>query len=194
MQIIKEDEHLSYYNYIHKRDNSIATTKVIVKPNGKVLELSALTFKKQLSDFLDDCPDIVAKLESREYRYKDHARLFADYNDCDQNVALTSSTPTTVSTENAIVASNISPAETETPVADTNRKKLSKIEVFRSYVESLEDFAYSGDVLEWLSDVENRIIQNRDIPNYLWSSLNAMTKEPAELQEKAETLQNDLEN
>lgn len=195
MQIIKEDEHISYYNYIHKRDNSIMTTKVVAKPNGETLELSGLTFRKQVTEFLEDCPEIIAKLEAKEYRYKEHEQLFADYNECLQQPSVKPVVQTTVTTEVAVIALNTSAAETPlVPIDDTIKEKLTRIGEFRKYVNGLQNFAYTNDILEWLSDVEQRISQNREIPNYLWSSLNAMTEEHSELQGKAMELKKGLEN
>ncbi len=195
MQIIKEDEHISYYNYIHKRDNSIMTTKVVAKPNGETLELSGLTFRKQVTEFLEDCPEIIAKLEAKEYRYKDYEQLFADYNECLQQLSEKPFIPTTVRAKAAVIALNTSAAETIlVPIDDTIKEKLTRIDEFHKYVNGLQNFTYTNDVLEWLSDVEQRISQNREIPNYLWSSLKAMTEEHPELQKKAKELKKDLEN
>ena len=195
MQIIKEDEHISYYNYIHKRDNAIMTTKVAIKPDGEALELSGLTFRKQVTEFLEDCPEIVAKLDAKKYRFKDHEKLFADYNACDQKLIISSTTPTSAVTTAAVVTTTVSATEPErASIEDSQQEKLSKVDEFRKYVTGLDGFAYSNDVLEWLSDVENRVTQNREIPNYLWNSLNSMTQEKPELQGKAEKLKKDLEN
>ncbi len=194
MQIIKEYEHISYYNYIRKGNNSILTTKVATKPNGEAVELSGLTFRKQVTEFLDDCPEIVAKLESKKYRYKDYEKLFADYNNCEQPLVLAQG-PSSTATEVTAATTIVSTTETaEASIDDTVQEKLTKVDEFGKYVAGLKDFAYANDVLEWLSDVENRIRQNREIPNYLWSSLNAMTEEQTELNEKAEELKKDLEN
>jgi hypothetical protein len=194
MQIIKEDENISYYNYIHKRDNATMTTKVAVKPDGEALELSGLTFRKQVTEFLEDCPEIVAKLDAKEYRFKDHEKLFADYNDCDQKLIVSSTSPTSAVTTAAVVTTTVSATEPErASVDDSQQEKLSRVDEFRKYVIGLDGFAYSNDVLEWLSDVENRVTQNREIPNYLWNSLNSMTQEKPELQGKAEKLKKDLE-
>lgn len=195
MQIIKEDEHISYYNYIHKRDNSIMTTKVVAKPNGETIELSGLTFRKQVTEFLEDCPEIIAKLEAKQYRYKDYEQLFADYNECLQQPSVKPFIPTTVRAKAAVIALNTSAVETTLiPIDDTMKERITKIDEFRKYVTTLQNFTYTNDVLEWLSDVEQRISQNREIPNYLWNSLNAMAEERPELQGKAMELKKGLEN
>ncbi len=193
MRIIKEEKNISYYNYIHKRDNSLLTTKVVVKPNGEFIEFSAMNFRKKVTEFLKDCPEIVARLEAKKYRYKEHEQLFADYNDCGQKLIVSNSTPASTAT-NAALATTISTQTESVSIDDSQQEKLSSVEEFRKYVTTLQDFEYSSDVLEWLSDIETRIRQNREIPNYLWSSLNEMSEEHTELQRKAEDLKKDLGN
>lgn len=192
MQILKEDKNLSYYNYIHKRDNSIAASKVVVKPNGESLELSALTFRKQITEFLGDCPSIVVKLDAKQYRYRDYEELFADYNDCaTQNTQV-------VTDSQPVNNTSASTATVETGIAATatagtaTEARLSQIDEFRKYVRGLDNFDHSRDVLEWLTDVEYRVSQGKEIPNYLWSSLNAMTTGNQELQNKADQLKLEL--
>ena len=224
MQILKEDERISYYNHIHKRENSVATTKVAIKPNGDALELSALTFKKQVLEFLDDCPSIVAKVENKEYRYKDYEKLFTDYNNCDEklvvvsnqennnskdissstqvNAAVGTGTGTTaaISSENSSIQAPTPSSNSNTsaeaaqlsPQNNAKNNKLDKVDDFRGYVRSLNNFSRSRDVLEWLTEIEFRVIEDREIPNFLWSSLEEMSKDHPGLSEKSKALKDDL--
>ena len=222
MQILKEDDRISYYNHIHKRENSVATTKVALKPDGEALELSALTFRKQILNFLDDCPSIIAKIENKEYKYKDYERLFADYNDCDEQLVVVSKSEANNSQNTSAVTSGNSanvtgaaastaavtgssnlPAPTTQTVPstvagsssdtdDSKSIKLGKIDAFRGYVRSLTNYEHSRDMLEWLTEIEFRIIEDRDIPNFLWSSLEEMSEDHHDLAEKSKELKNDL--
>ena len=219
MQILKEDTRLSYYNYIHKRDNSIASTKVAIKSDGEALEISALTFKRQMTDFIEDCPSLALKVENRVYRYKDYEQIFADYNQCDVQVYVSANSETSTSAQNqgsnttattAIATGTSATTTPTTPDPETGtgnadnltspqdsegkKAKLSEIDSFRSYVRGLENFENSRDVLEWLTDVEYRIIENRNIPNYLWSSLDEMSENHAALKQKSEALKLALQN
>jgi len=201
MQIVKEDRNLSYYHYIHKRDNSIATSKVLAKPDGEVLELSALAFNKQVSDFLSDCPEVNARLEAREYKYKDLDNLIEDYNNCDIQVVSASSQNRNKSEANTIEDAN---AESAAVIAEKNQdssqadskkqQKLGQIDAFRKHLMGLDDFDHTRDVLEWLTDVEDRVRLDSEIPNYLWSSLAAMTTGNEPLQQQASELKKALEN
>ena len=211
MQILKEAENVNYYNYIHKSGNSVAVTKYATKPSGETVELSSLSFNKQMREFLADCPAIVDKLEKREdYRFKHYEKLFDDYDNCDRLVVQSQSMvkandaePTDVSPAPAVekpvgaavVASGVAASEiTNTPSDQEKQKKLEKIDEFRKYLRGVNDFEHTKDVLEWLTDIEYRVSQNGEIPNYLWSSLDAMTSGSSKLQEKAKQLQSGLTN
>ena len=203
MQIVKEDKNLSYYHYIHKRDNSIATTKILAKPNGEATELSALSFRKQVSEFLDDCPQIKVKIDAKLYKYKDIDQLFEDYNKCDIQVVLASSVeqndpdvkPEAVTGTTSVAAvSTTQSSSSKVPENSKKQDKLNQVDAFRKYVRELDDFEHARDVLEWLTDVEYRVSQDREVPNYLWNSLNAMTGNNQDLQKQAAELKRVLEN
>jgi hypothetical protein len=197
MHVVKEDRNLSYYHYIHKRDNSIATTKVFAKPNGDALELSALSFKKQVSEFLDDCPQVNARIEAKEYKYKDIDQLFEDYNNCDIQTVSASSTQTNSPANSAVAtmeAGDHDNMENPGPATTKKQDKLAQIDAFRKYVRDLDDFQHARDVLEWLTDIEYRVSQDREIPNYLWNSLDAMTASNDTVQEQALELRKKLQD
>jgi hypothetical protein len=170
-----------------------------------------------MTEFLEDCPDVASKIENREYRYKDHEQIFAEYNQCNVQIFVSSpgldagnttqnpspaATGVVTGTTTAVTApasnqpnSTESSGATKTALAedsDTKKAKLSKIDAFRSYVRNLEDFNQARDVLEWLTDVEYRVIEDQGIPNYLWSSLEEMSKDHNGLKQKAEELKKDL--
>ena len=205
MRIISENKNLSHYHYTHKRENSIATTNVITKPDGDVLEISALTFRKQIAKFLEDCPEIIAKLDNKEYRFGKQEELYRDYNNCDLQtmVAVSAVQESSDKDGSAAAAGGVAAATTATTTTSTGtttvpkseeQDKLNEIDEFRKYVRALDDFDHSRDVLEWLTDVEYRVSQNRDIPNYLWNSLNSMTVGNKELNDRAAKLKDALED
>ena len=76
--------------------------------------------------------------------------------------------------------------------SDIQLLRLNKLEEFEQYVTGLQDFQFRSDVLELVKDLENRVHQNSDIPNYLWSTLEAMVQDDPELTEKAKNLKIDI--
>lgn len=222
MQIVREDEKVSLYNYVHDRDNSLVNSRVAVKSNGEAIELSVLNFKNQIREFLDDCPELIAKLEAKQYKFKTHQAMFADYNQCDvlqytttsalqaqtqvqtqpsQPVTPSSTTPTSSTPPGTPVANEVSgsvavPAvattDTESGKSDIQLLRLRKLQEFKEYVVGLQNFQFSKDVLDLVVDLENRINQNSEIPAYLWTTLDAMVEDNEALKEQAQQLKLDI--
>lgn len=192
MQVIREDEKLSLYNFVHQRDNNIVTSKVLFNADGESVELSGLNFKNQMTSFIEDCPEILAKVGTKEFRYKNHEELVASYNLCESHTE----------SVNPVVTEKVddSPEGETGPISapatllkkDPQQDKLSILQSFREYAGSLRGFQFTDDVLELLTDLENRIRQNSEIPSYLWSSLDAMVEDHPELKMKAQKLKLDL--
>ncbi len=206
MQIVQEDSKVSLYNYVHKRDNSIVTSRIMVKPDNSVIELSILNYKNQMQQFMEDCPKVVAKLESREYKYKNHRELLDEYNSCEPQTrqvtqaVVTTSPPaappqTTVQANSIPKDPSIKSAEMKSGVAlrsDIQLLRLKKIAAYKDYVNSLSNLEFRSDVLDLLVDLENRINLNSEIPGYLWNSLSAMVQDNPDLIAKTDQLRLDI--
>lgn len=209
MIIVSEGPQASLYYYVHKRDNSTLTSRIVVNHKGEALELSVLNFKNQMREFMNDCPQVVARLDSREFRFKNYSKLVTAYNGCELNktVVASDNPPTTVSSPKPTV-STTSSVTTATPAiaavppepsistkpekSDIQLLRLGKIEGFKNFVNSLSDFESKKDILEVVVDLENRINQNSEIPDYLWSSLSSMVKGHDALTEKVQQLRQDI--
>ncbi len=198
MQIVREDERVSLYNYIHKRDNSVITSRVVIRQDGEAVEISILNFKNQMMEFLEDCPPIVVKLESRDYKFKHHQAMLAEYNQCEllqypSSPTVTSqATPTLPAAASGQTAQPVPPVMVDPQKSDIQVLRLNKLEEFEQYVTGLQNFQFRSDVLELVKDLENRVHQNSDIPNYLWSTLEAMVQDNTELTEKTKKLKMDI--
>ncbi|MDH3708373.1 MAG: hypothetical protein OER04_00720 [Cyclobacteriaceae bacterium] len=197
MQIVREDERVSLYNYIHKRDNSLVTSRVVIRQDGEAVEISILNFKNQMIEFLEDCPPVVAKLESRAYKFKHYQTMLAEYNQCEllqypSNPTATSQAATPPPAVTSETSQPVPPVVIDPQKSDIQLLRLNKLEEFEQYVTGLQNFQFRSDVLELVNDLENRVHQNSDIPNYLWSTLEAMVQDDPELTEKTKKLKIDI--
>ncbi len=225
MQIVWEKENISLYNYVHQRDNSVVTSRLAIKPDGKAVELSVLTFKAQMSEFLEDCPLVVAKIQDKVYRFKNHQEMFLEYDQCmsgtqpSATVASNQTPSPSQSTNNSQATTPVTPPNPTTPAPPANPVKqpqeqasnisqevvaeatavekplteiqvlrLKKIHEFKSYVQELDEFSSRSELVELLFDVENRIRDQRGIPDYIWRSLESMVQSNPELSAKAQNL------
>ncbi|EJF52909.1 hypothetical protein SapgrDRAFT_1185 [Saprospira grandis DSM 2844] len=65
-----------YYN----TEGSIGYTQTYLERKGSMEEVVFRRFRKQLAAYLADQPEIVAKIQQKEYKKRDLERLIADYN------------------------------------------------------------------------------------------------------------------
>lgn len=65
-----------YYNI----EGTVGYTQTYLERNGSMDEVIFRRFRKQLATYLADQPEIVAKIEKKEYKKRDLKRLIADYN------------------------------------------------------------------------------------------------------------------
>lgn len=65
-----------YYN----TEGSIGYTQTYLERKGEMEEVVFRRFRKQLAAYLADQPEIVAKIQQKEYKKRDLERLIADYN------------------------------------------------------------------------------------------------------------------
>jgi hypothetical protein len=76
---------VSYYQYeyaINSDDGSSIETEKLLQRFGEnnFYEVEFLWFRKRMIDYFSDCPEIVVKLQNKEYRFRDLEKLVADYN------------------------------------------------------------------------------------------------------------------
>lgn len=76
---------VSYYQYeyaISSEDGSSIETDKLLQRFGEniFLKVEFFGFRRKMRTYLSDCPEIIEKLNAREYRYKDLNQLVLDYN------------------------------------------------------------------------------------------------------------------
>jgi len=76
---------ISYYQHeyvISSDDGSYIETEKLLQRFGEnlFLKVEFFGFRRKMRTYLSDCPEIVEKLNAREYRFKDLTKLVLDYN------------------------------------------------------------------------------------------------------------------
>jgi len=158
---------LKIYNYTRYEINSgsVMTSKIVKNKGLESVEVTSFGFKKQLSEYLKDCPEIEAKIIHKYYKMKNIFEMAEDYDNCSQKIVTT--------------------------LKNINRESISEIEDYRTVIES-SDLEKKDEVLEILKDIEKKILSEEDVPNYLWNALISTVKSNSELNEKAIVLQKSL--
>ncbi len=53
---------------------------ILQKQNGKLFKIDYFNFKKSMSDYLSDCPELVKKIQDKIYGKDDLSKIISDYN------------------------------------------------------------------------------------------------------------------
>jgi hypothetical protein len=115
------------------------------KADGNALEVTNLTFKKQMMRFLEDCPSVVNRLENGEFKRFNLPDLVDAYNTC---------------ITEATVKKYAEPA----PIANTKPWSELKEKLMASTMENKES------LLEMFEEIKNKKTKGEKIPNFLLSS------------------------
>jgi len=75
---------LGIFNYTRYESNSgsVITSKIFSKGNTESIEISNFNFKRQVKNFLSDCPEIVSGIDSKKYKYKHMVEIGQAYDNC----------------------------------------------------------------------------------------------------------------
>ncbi len=147
MRIIKSG-YLSMYAFSLDKTNSW-DGQYLYKKDGKGTEVPNLGFKKIMTKFLSDCPDIKDQIEQGGKRELE--KIVDLYNTCIQT-----------KTE------NLSSAPAHPAVIDP--EKILAVKNLTSKVEA-EDFPSKKDALDLLRDIQSKVSKNESVPNYLTEGL-----------------------
>lgn len=151
MRLIKAG-YLSLYSF-QSTGQSSYDGQFLLKRNGDGIEVPNITFKKGMKRFLDDCPDLVEKIDTDVLNKKDMLKIVDEYNACIENPPA----------DNRIVAAPTSaPAQT---------LALDAWIALEQKVKSQPDFSEKGNALEMIGEIKNKLSSSQKIPNFLVEGL-----------------------
>ncbi len=131
----------------------------LVKRDGNSIEVPNLSFKKTMTNFLDECADIKTKIEKEDLRRADLDKILSEYNNCIEEQTRQSKSKTALETDNP---------------------KIAQLNDFKAKVEA-SSLSGKKDALEILNDVVSKVQQRQSVPNYLVDGLKNILKESPEL-------------
>tara|TARA_R110000868_G_scaffold25347_1_gene98817 strand:+ start:223 stop:1002 length:780 start_codon:yes stop_codon:yes gene_type:complete len=140
---------LSLYRYSPRDQQSAQMFQgsMLITKDGRQKVVPNLGFKKQITEFLEDCKSVSSKIENGELSKKDLTEIIDEYNACvPQNY---------IAKEGDIV-------EEIVYIPDT-----SKIDELISNVKSDSDLSSNKELLEILDDLKKRKANGDEVPGYL---------------------------
>jgi hypothetical protein len=148
--------YVSYYAF-RPANQMTYSGRYLAKLDGRGIEVPGIGFKKIMSNFMSDCPEIVENIKSEKLGRNDLELIIADYNKC---------------IESKTAAAYVSPATIE-----TDNTKLDGIKNLQAKVNSLGDLTSKKDITDLLSDMADKISKHQSIPNYQIEALKGLLKD-----------------
>jgi hypothetical protein len=133
------------------------------KADGNAVEVSNLTFKRQMTRFLEDCPSVVNRLEEGEFKRTNLIELVDAYNACITQATLKK------------YAESVSTVNSK-PWIELKEKLTAS------------SFQNKESLLEMLEEIKNKKAKGEKIPNFLLSSFKSGIAADAALTDMFENL------
>jgi hypothetical protein len=142
------------------------------KLDGTGLEVPNLGFKKLVTNFLNDCEEVVKKIDEGELTRRMIDQIVDEYNACIQNKT---------EKQDQVVAANKQVAE-----------KINVWDDLEAKVKTKEDFPGKKDALDMIADIKSRIGRKEKVPNFVVEGLKSSLSE-ADLSSELNAALKDLE-
>lgn len=126
--------------------------RLLQKRDGRVTEVPALGFKKILSNFFSDYPDLVDKIKTGDYSQKDLSEIINSYN--------------------SFISDKTIATQAQDQLESTQQSKLELINSLRSEIEKSE-LPEKQDAIDMLNELMDKIKANKPILPYMIKSLSS---------------------
>lgn len=148
MRLIK-DGFLSLYGF-RMPNQSTYDGQYLVKKDGSALEMPNLTFKKSLSGFLSDCPEVNERIKNGDLGRKDIDKIVDRYNSCLQ-----------FKTERRVEEPKVA------PVTEIESEQMIAVNALITKAEASTNLENKSDIVDLLRDLRSKIARNEILPNYI---------------------------
>jgi hypothetical protein len=149
MQLLKSG-YLSMYRFQPENSN-IYTGTFLRKADGSGIELPNIGFRKQMTEFLADCEDVSARIESGELKRSDIDAIIDGYNAC--------------------IAQNTQNVRREIRSHVEAKSALTLWNELETAIQKEGDFENRETALEMVDDIQNRIRRGEKVPNFIIEGL-----------------------
>jgi len=166
MKLLKSG-YLSLYGF--QLENQVSYDgRFLRKLDGRGIEIPNLGFKKTVSNFLEDCPDVYKRIDDGKLTKKDTEIIVDEYNAC---IAARSVLPPAAEATKTV----------QEPTAD--KAQLDPWQTLETKVNGMADFEGKGNALEMISEIKSKLAKNEKVPNFMVQGVKEILKQP-ELQEE----------
>lgn len=152
--------------YAYQQENQTRFDGLFLKKlDGQRMVVPNLGFRKYMGQFLEDCPDVAARIKDGELGKKNLNELIDAYNACIENRTVD---------HQSVIASR--------------HEKISKIHSWDSLEQHIreKEFSEKANALEMVAEIKKKIQRQEEIPNFLIEGLKRSLRDTglsAELEE-----------
>lgn len=144
--------YLSLYSYRSQNSTITFNEKILIKLDGSSLPVpGAFGFKKTVSKFLSECPVVSQKVGDKKLGSDELDQIIKEFNSC---IARKSSSNSNASTEAA-------------PTIAVADELQTQIDDFRTLLKYSDKVKNKEDVSDMFSDLVNKLVDKKKVPNYL---------------------------
>lgn len=137
--------YLSLYSYVNYESSSaIFNATILIKNAGESMLVPNLTFRKTMSDYLSDCPEVVNNFENKIYKKSDMHKIIDDYNQC-----ITKNTNASLNTS----------------------KRLNYVNKLIEEVNLTSELKDKAELLEMLNEIKIKVQANESVPSFIIKAL-----------------------
>lgn len=136
--------------------------RYLYKADGNGIEVPTLGFKKKMTDFLNECPNLTADIESGNLNRNDLDNILTTYNNC--------------------ILSNTKVKSHEVEKATQHAASVNLWEELELKIKN-ENFEDKESVLEMIAEAKSKSAQGEKIPNFLKDALRKSVKDNPSLEE-----------
>lgn len=179
MKVVK-DGYLSLM--LFRPDNSYEFgSQYLLKKTLEGLEISNIGFRKRVTDFLQECPELVAKIDEKVYKKADLQTIVEAYNACLVN-----------KTEERYVEAE----DEHQPDAELTKDVVIKAQTTIGLIDAIKS-KISDDQSELqtlLADIKTKLTNEQPVPGYLIGALKEQTQDMVDIQEDVQQLIDQIKN
>ncbi len=153
--------------YLYRADESYDfNTSYLLKSTTEGMIVPNISFRKRVTDFVSECPEVVAKLDDKTYKKNDLRQIVEDYNNCLEQ-----------QTQNKF-------NEQGPVINETDMSALTLVVGIQKKLNSSAD----DELNTLLNDIKQKVKSGDAVPGYLISALKEQTKSIDSIKNEVEQL------
>ncbi|WP_339607062.1 hypothetical protein [uncultured Roseivirga sp.] len=166
--LLEIEGYLSVYKYSTSNRMDDFGTTALQKFGGSTFVLPGIVgFRKLLSDYLSDCPEVSDKIDEKELKRNDIDQIVNDYNAC-------------IALKNSIEQNPISYNTNVSNISESKQTMLKDFEALLKYSEKVED---KDNVIDMFSDFSSKLNNGEKASDYLINAIKNAIKNDKKLVE-----------